>query len=950
MRNRLIGVSFLGSSLLTLGVALGLSLGLTGCSVLALEPSAPASTFESDWHKLGDRVWVGERHWANRLQDWRVVDGELECVEARPAFGMRTLHLLTHRLVDGGEGSFRTSVRVDAADGGREASAAGYLVGSGGAHVDYRLTSQVHGTSAEDGGFLALVDGDGHALFADFESPVEGGPGNQWVMQTNRNLGDFRRPTDGVTLDGAGFGSAGPVPIVLELVGSQFDGRRTLTLTARAAESGAALSTAYWEDAPASAFDGAMAIVSHHGPEGTDQGYRFADWSLAGDLVAAAPERAFGPIMFVHYAVDVQRDGTGRLGMTAQTGPLGPDDARTATLELATPRGQYKAVGEARFVPDSATFHFVYEGLDPKRDTKFRVRYAPVDDEGDEIPERVFYYGGVIAGEPDSEELTIAVLSCQKSFTGGLRWNESGLWFPHREVRDHAAAHDPDLLYFAGDQIYEGDLTRAARGGDVPFEKSMNDYLHKWYRHGWSFGDLTRRLPAVVVPDDHDVYHGNIWGNAGVRMKGPSGMSSQDRGGYIMSPEFVNGVHRTQVAHLPPTRDPVGTLAGGITTYHTDLTWGGGSFAILDDRMYKSPPALLVPEGEVKNGWFQAKGFDPATQADVPGAVLLGDSQEQFLGEWAAEWSGAWFKACLSQTPFANVATLPRGANGGSVIPSLSVPKPGEYIDGDMRAADTDSNGWPQTPRNRGVALLRRALAFHLCGDQHLGSTLRYGVEEFDDAGYVLSSPAVANTWPRRWFPDPSERQLGPLIAPDAPAYTGRYFDGFGNPMTVYAVANPRAEGIEPERLHARAPGYGIARVIRDQSASGGGHVTLEAWPRHVDPAADGAAPFAGWPVRFALGDGDGRAAIATLPTLDLELVEGESASIEVRREGDVLYSRPWPGPSFAPPVFDGDGSYTVRLLVSQKGTESADWEWERSGLRAQVGEAPARITVPRKP
>ncbi len=920
---------------------------LGACGPLALEPAARRSTFESDWHLLTDRTWIGERHWANRLQDWRVTDGGVECIEARPRFGMRTLHVLTHRLEETGEGSFRMTVRVDAPDGDRAGSAAGFLVGAGGRHVDYRLTSQVHGTSAEDGGFLALLDEDGRVGFANFERPVEGGRENGWVMQSQRSLSDFPAMEEGVTRAGEGFAVDGPSSAVLELVGASFDGRRTLTLTARSGESGDVLSTAYWESVPESAFDGAVAIVSHRGPEGADVGFRFSDWRLAGELVQHDADRAFGPIMFVHYCLDVQPDGTARLGMTAQAGPLGPEDARTATLELASQKGSFAEVASAQFAPDSATFHFVCEGLDPKEAMRFRVRYAPVDADGEEISERTSFYAGEWPAQPEDGELTIAVLNCQKSFTGGLRWNESGLWFPHREVRDHAAAHEPDLLYFAGDQIYEGDLSPAVRS---PFDSSMGDYLHKWYRHGWSFGELTRRLPSVVVPDDHDVYHGNIWGNAGVRMTGPKGTSAQDSGGYTRPPAFVNAVHRTQVAHLPPTVDEAGTLANGITTYHTDLNWGGGSFAILDDRMYKSPPAILVPDGQVKNGWFQAEGFDPVEGADVPGAVLLGESQEAFLGDWASDWRGAWFKACLSQTPFANVATIPSGANGGNVIPSLAVPKVGEYVMGDKRAADTDSNGWPQTPRDRSVALLRRAGAFHLTGDQHLGSTLRYGVDDFDDAGFVLSSPAIANTWPRRWFPNPSERQPGPPVAPGAPDYTGRYFDGFGNHMTVHAVANPRLEGIEPVRLHARAPGYGIVRVIRDATVKGGGHVMLEAWPRHMDPTAEDAAPYPGWPVSFALGDGDGREPVGYLPSLELQLSEDEAAAVEVSIEGGdapgVVYCRPAVGATFLPPVFDSEASYAIRVLVT--GGSTGDWEWARGGLRPQEKGSGSTLSVAR--
>ena len=65
--------------------------------------------------------------------------------------------------------------------------------------------------------------------------------------------------------------------------------------------------------------------------------------------------------------------------------------------------------------------------------------------------------------------------------------------------------------------------------------------------------------------------------------------------------------------------------------------------------------------------------------------------------------------------------------------------------------------------------------------------------------------------------------------------------------MTVLAVANPRRSGVEPARLNDRGPGYGVARVRRLES--GGAELTLENWPRHVDPEAPGAGPYEGWPV-----------------------------------------------------------------------------------------------------
>ncbi len=81
----------------------------TGCQTI--EPS-PGSTrgFISAWPVQVDRIWLGEQYWANRLQDWRLRSGRIECVVDRIA-PMRTVHLLTARLGQQA-GEFEMSVRT----------------------------------------------------------------------------------------------------------------------------------------------------------------------------------------------------------------------------------------------------------------------------------------------------------------------------------------------------------------------------------------------------------------------------------------------------------------------------------------------------------------------------------------------------------------------------------------------------------------------------------------------------------------------------------------------------------------------------------------------------------------------------------------------------------------------------------------------------------------------
>jgi hypothetical protein len=330
---------------------------------------------------------------------------------------------------------------------------------------------------------------------------------------------------------------------------------------------------------------------------------------------------------------------------------------------------------------------------------------------------------------------------------------------------------------------------------------------------------------------------------------------------------------------------------------------------VIEDRKFKSAPAPLLPAAEIWNGWPQNPSFDPKTEGDVPGAKLLGDRQLAFLEHWAGDWrDDAWMKVLLSQTIFANLATLPDSAASGAVIPSLPILAPGEYAPGEKVVSDLDSNGWPQSGRNAALRAARKGFAVHLAGDQHLASTIQYGIEDWGDAGYALCVPSVANFWPRRWFP-PSP---GTNRDPRAPRYTGEYEDGFGNKMTVHAVANPHRYGKQPAELHDRAPGYGIARFNRQDRT-----ISLAAWPRWADPAA-GDPPYSGWPIVFEQRDNYGRTPTACLPALAITGMVDPVVQVVEESSGEIIYTLRIEGTHFAPAVF-APGRYT--LHVGEPGT-----------------------------
>ena len=386
------------------------------------------------------------------------------------------------------------------------------------------------------------------------------------------------------------------------------------------------------------------------------------------------------------------------------------------------------------------------------------------------------------------------------------------------------------MLYFSGDQIYEN------HGGygfiRDPAAPAILNYLRKYYQFGWAFRDALKDRPTLVLPDDHDVFQGNIWGEGGAKMKDlTKGASS--KGGYREPARMVNAVHKTCVAHHPDYYDPTPSKQD-ISVYFGDMVYGGVSFAIIGDRQWKSGPER-VETGSGRADHVKDPEFDSA-KLDKPGLVLLGDRQEEFLKKWAADWRGHTMKVLLSQTVFAGVAT-----------------HHGKY-DGYLKA-DLDSGGWPQTPRDNAIKIMRPSMALHICGDQHLATVSQYGVDQQRDSNWVFCTPAISAGYPRWWRPDdvgmPHKKRPAHGLA-----NTGEYIDGFGNMVYVYAAGNPEVAKKKNryDLAHQKGSGFGVVTI--DTVAK---TYTLDAFHFLVD-ATDGKATnqFTGWPLTIQQSENRG--------------------------------------------------------------------------------------------
>ncbi|MGJ8693537.1 MAG: alkaline phosphatase D family protein [Thalassotalea sp.] len=754
--------------------------GVTSCTNVS---GSKASTLvktgviasHDSWKNTHDRVWLGGEYWANPMEDWRVIDGGAECLNRG---GNRSVHSLTHQLSFLDQ-SFEMSVQLrrlqqNANDGG-----AGIRLGARSELNEVRSNCFV-----QQGYDLGIKDND--------------------LILGNKKLPLAVRLTDQA--------------VTLQLSAKPQTGAMALTLIAKLTETGAVIGELS-HLVPAEDLRGNVALVSNFAIEALTQPnapesklgarYRFSDWSMQGEAFSVKDEQKFGPLLWAMHTLSDSRNNEGFvMKLSAYTGPMGDKDSQVVELQVQK-NNQWQSLAEAKLDTDAWVATFRIPNWNEKQATPYRVVYREQHIDGSETLD---IYDGTIQANPVGRPLRMAALTCQ---------NDIG--FPYEPVANNVLKLNPDIVFFSGDQIYE------THGGfgyiREPETLAILNYLRKFYQFGWAFRDTMRNQPTVVLPDDHDVLQGNLWGETGAAMKNPEkDPTASILGGYVEPARFVNMVHRTSVNHHPDPYDPTPVLRG-ISSYFGELVYGNVGFAILADRQWKSGPERVDVHvgvtGQDEDPLFINPKFDP------PGLDLLGNRQEAFLTQWGTDWRGHELKAVLSQTVFAGIAT--------------HQPLPDRYL-----KYDFDGSGWPASARNRAIDIMRPSMALHICGDTHLGTLSQYGVHKQRDSNWAFCTPAISAGWPRWWRPDAAG-----IPHANRPSHgleqTGEYLDSFGNKIYVYAAGNPEVGKSANRYVHAHEKGSGFGFITFDTQKL---TYTMNAYRFMVDVNDKQAnIQFPGWPV-----------------------------------------------------------------------------------------------------
>lgn len=586
---------------------------------------------------------------------------------------------------------------------------------------------------------------------------------------------------------------------------------------------------------------------------------------LSGTKIVEKKEETFGPIFWCMYTLSDQT-----LKLTAQLPPLSIPERKTLDLEIKKDNIWLKT-STTSLDPIACTAVFKIENWKEEQNLPYRVTYN--------LDDKTHTFEGLIRAEPKSQKIKLGALTCQHAMA-----------FPYRPLVENLIKTNPDILYFSGDQIYE------ENGGypikRAPEDKAILSYLGKYYMFGWAFKNVMKDRPTICTPDDHDVFQGNLWGENGKLLSIAEWEAQRDaQGGLVQTALMVNVVNKTQCAHLP---DPFHStlLPSGISTWYTHLRYGGVSFAIVSDRMFKSGPEII------RKGTGR---IDHVTERLQPGELeaealsMMGNPQMQFLKNWIEDWKDSNMKVLLSQTLFANVAT-----HHG--------PKK-EFLYGDL-----DSGGWPKKQRDEVLRLLQKAAVFHINGDQHLPFIVKYSIDNEQDGAWTFCTPAISTGYPRWAKPDQVNMPYTKRPAHNL-ENTGLYKDIFGNDNFVYAVGNPENEFDFEKNRYKRA----------QLKASGFGLISFETNKRTIQMEAirfladlskvDSKNTYPGWPFEINQIDNDGRRALGYLPNIKTSK-QNQVIKIYDQANGELISASRISGLEVRPPVFTNS---VFKLMIGEE-------------------------------
>ena len=727
------------------------------------EGCAMTPGFKYSWNDVENQRWIGSQFWANSLQDWEVRNGKLYCSRPQKMSTVQIISRYQESNLDFDAEFLVGRNQMAAADTNAKV---GVIFGLGDSIENNKARALIQSYSVGEGGEWFGVKG--NKLF---------------IEDLNTSKIYYSSPLDAEALTNL---TTEGIKLSLK-VRYRYHGiiwKPTVTLSYN--------NTKIEVDLEMECFKGNMALAASSLKSGVE--FFFNSFSTNLDCEVPIHTMFFGPISTCLYSFN-----NNLLNFSSQLMPLKVHSTDSVLIEILLGKKWKKL---ACLPVDSTTNQSRLRNYNWPHKTN--ISYRANLKRGNVLTGN-YYEGTITSPVSKSNELRIAAMSCNgMPFIATRNFTYKTIWSPYEILQKKLAELKPDLLVFLGDQMYES--------RPIPMETDSAlfyaDYQYRWLLWCWEMNDITRHLPTIIMMDDHDYRQGNLWGD-GSRLADatvPIELPKQyvgheddwqtDNGGFVMNIEFLKKAQLLQTGHLPDAYQP---QTNGIDNYYTTLSYRGVGMAVLEDRKFKSSPLKALPNVPTLIGITMSDSVS-SSLLDNPNATLLGNDQLQMLNNWSK--SEDEMKIAFTQSVYSCLSSVRKGYVP-YITQNISLDKNSKQ---DTRLAkDMDANGWPKHGRDTALAVLRKSQALLVGGDQHFPSITQQGINNWGDAAYSITIPALNNTYPRFFMPATSDSYGD-----------SNYIDGFGNKITMLEYHNPQRVDSLPSWLDG-APGFGF--IVCDKAA-----------------------------------------------------------------------------------------------------------------------------------
>jgi len=439
-------------------------LTVLGCD----RPDSTNHSFESNWDKINQRVWVGGDFWANRMADWEIIDGNLTCVTKNTYRPMRTVHWLTGRMKYP-RGNLNMSVRTGyftEPEGTSLSAATGFLLGARD-KMSYKDAALIHGHPGPGGGVFLGFNRNNELFIKDFnttdsiifvrEKVTDSLKRKFYLQVAIKPVNDHN-----VSLKLSVSNSLSDQPV--KTITTLLDSNQLL---------------------------GNIALVNHPGAKDEiPQLYNYSDLKISGDRIELHPDRKFGPVVSAQYALS---DSNDRYELTAQLMPYGNKE-NTQVILQTRPGSKWETIGTSKIEFPGFVASFkdipVYN-----TDTPYRIVYRSVEDNSPsylagilrskiEWKKSQTYFG--IISSPDFGELGYSVNDGTKT----IKWNaQNSFQNANEKLKD-----------IQTDYLFTSELFGYYNGSTaIEADNLYYNYLYRRYMWCWAFKDVVSRYPQLSV-------------------------------------------------------------------------------------------------------------------------------------------------------------------------------------------------------------------------------------------------------------------------------------------------------------------------------------------------------------------------------------------------------------------------------------------------------------------